>query len=204
MACSSCGGKGRSRGRSPAPANATASINRVQSTALPGDDLSANPNYVQVTYQGPNGNHFIPSPTRKVRHYGYGSNGSKLYVHREDIARRPDLFIPVSPDPGIPVAAIEPQTQEIPVVAVVVPEDLPPVPEPSTEPQESADVPDPDDLTQIDGVGPARAQKLIDAGYMTWRSVSEATPEALTELFGSLVTVEAAQDIIDSAKALVA
>jgi predicted flap endonuclease-1-like 5' DNA nuclease len=181
MACSSCGGR-KSSGRAASPANASA-VNRIPTTTtIPSvADVANDPNYIEVIYHGPNGNHFVPSPTRKVRHYGYGSNGDKLRVHRDDIAARPTLFVPTetaTPEPELPPP--------------------PPAPDPAT--LVPANVPDPivpDDLTQIDGVGPARAAKLNEGGYLTFSSVAGADVTTLSELLS--VTVEAAQAIINSA-----
>lgn len=52
---------------------------------------------VRVRYNGASGNHYIVSPSRKVRHYGYGKKGTILpAVWVEDVLRRPEYFIPVS------------------------------------------------------------------------------------------------------------
>jgi N utilization substance protein A len=57
------------------------------------------------------------------------------------------------------------------------------------------------DLTQLSGVGKQTAQILVNAGYETVRSVSEAEPEKLSQLEG--IGSKLADKIIQSAKELV-
>jgi hypothetical protein len=93
---------------------------------------------VDVTYHGNLGNHYVPSPGRFVRTYGYHSRGDVFQVFEGDIELRPDLFTRV----GGPAAA-----SEQPVEAEIAPEGLPaeepkavsePEPEPESPGEESA------------------------------------------------------------------
>lgn len=51
---------------------------------------------VAVTYNGSSGNHYIVSPSRSVKNYGYGGRGSRINVYPEDVRLEPATFIPVS------------------------------------------------------------------------------------------------------------
>lgn len=53
-------------------------------------------NYVKVTYLGPAGNHYILSPTKVVKHYGYGGRGTHISVHPDDVRKEPTIFVPIS------------------------------------------------------------------------------------------------------------
>lgn len=189
MACSSCGG-GKSARSSTVGARQAA--RPVATTPVPVVAAADDPAYKLVTYNGPSGNHFISSPTRKVRHYGYGHKGMQINVHEDDIAMRPDVFVLVQV-PAAPVATPAPA----PVVAAPEPT---PVPAPEPEPV-AAVAPDPDDLTQIAGVGPARARALGDNGYTTFAQVAAADVVVLAGQIS--VTDEVALSIIESAAALI-
>lgn len=100
MACSSCGKKlasasfGRTAIAAPTPLAVAAGRNYWE----------ANPDlWAEVEYQGSVGNHFIPSPNRRVRHYGYGGRGVVIPVHIDDIASEPALFIPTTLEGAIKV-----------------------------------------------------------------------------------------------------
>lgn len=204
MACGSCG---RSRGstRSVSPAASARTIYgaepmaRSQTRSL----APADEGYVRVRYNGPHGNHYITSPTKKVRHYGYGGNGLELSVHPEDAARRPDLFqlIEVEPvaaqDEPIIGTAVSEGAVETGVVATVQPGG-----ELTTKlivPEDKVDRKDV--LTEVDGVGPAREEKLNEAGIITYEALAALTQEELAEILGSSETVAAS--ILKSAKKLV-
>lgn len=63
-------------------------------------------------------------------------------------------------------------------------------------PEEVADM-----LTNIQGVGPKNAVKLLEEGYDTIRKIAEANPEELAEAISGF-SVSKAEEIIDEAKAL--
>lgn len=91
MPCGSCGKKSSLM----RTFNAGAPVMTAQSSPVP-PALRVEEDRVAVTYAGQTANHYIPSPARKVRHYGYGGKGMSLVAHREDVAKRPDVFIPQS------------------------------------------------------------------------------------------------------------
>jgi predicted flap endonuclease-1-like 5' DNA nuclease len=60
---------------------------------------------------------------------------------------------------------------------------------------------DPDDLRAIDGIGPTYAQRLREAGIVTFAGLAALTPERVMEITGSR-SVETAVDWIVAAEAL--
>ena len=98
MACGGC--KKKAEGSSPA------SLSRGI-----GPDAGLPAGMVEVHYRGTVGNHFVYSPTQRVNgqrlRYGYFSRGDLIVVHAEDVAARPDLFVPV-----VSVEAAEPEAVE--------------------------------------------------------------------------------------------
>lgn len=144
---------------------------------------------VQVIYRGPHGNHFIPSPTKKVRYYGYGGHGTKVEVHPEDAAARPDLFevievvaeaIATPKEPGKP-KPVEPNAAEVKIDMDTVFDSF--------------------DLTLVDNVGPARAKRLLDLDIQTVEQLAQESKEALSEKLA--ISEAAAEAIIASAQKLV-
>ena len=85
MACASCGGRRRQE---------VAAI--AQSAPL--YHMDGTDKWVAVTYTGTIGNHFVISPTRKVRTYGYYSRGDIFPAHIDDIRHSPHLFVPTDLD----------------------------------------------------------------------------------------------------------
>lgn len=61
-------------------------------------------------------------------------------------------------------------------------------------------VAEPEDLTAVKGIGPARATRLNDAGYRTIAALIDAGPEAVGDAAG--VSAETAAKWLKSAKAL--
>lgn len=178
MACGSCG-RSNSATRSASP--------QINSRTVYGGPVAKtrslaplSADYVSVVYRGPHGNHFIPSPTRKVRYYGYGGHGSKISVHPDDIAKRPDLFeLVVEQQPAVvEINELAPQGT---LVATKV---------------------EPDELTNVDGVGPARAEKLKAAGITTYAKLADAEQEELADILG--VADSVAANVIASARELTA
>lgn len=83
---------------------------------------------VYVQYNGPTGNHFLPSKTRVVRNYGYGAKGWQGYIYKQDLAVDPRYTEIADPN-----ATPEPE----------------PEPEPAEAPEpESDDVPESDETTE--------------------------------------------------------
>jgi predicted flap endonuclease-1-like 5' DNA nuclease len=86
---------------------------------------------------------------------------------------------------------------------VTVEEAEPPHPPPATPPdpakemtsQPPSDTPKPDDLTGLQGVGPGRARKLVEAGITTFKQIAETSPAELARLLGSPATVPMAAAI---------
>lgn len=57
--------------------------------------MPVNAPWPMVVYQGKPVNHYIVSPTRQIKHYGYGSRGVKIKVHPEDVIKQPTIFVPI-------------------------------------------------------------------------------------------------------------
>jgi|GEM_PF-5357784 len=81
--------------------------------------------------------------------------------------------------------------------------EVPTQPEPKVEvsgPDEvELDEVEPDDLTELPGVGAGRARKLEAAGINTFKQVAEIDPSELVKLLGSPVTEDQAANICDAA-----
>lgn len=110
MACGGC--KRKAEGSSPA------SLSRGI-----GPDAGLPAGMVEVHYRGTVGNHFVYSPTQRVNgqrlRYGYFSRGDLIVVHAEDVAARPDLFVPV--------VSVQPEAMGRAVAAWVEPVETAPV-----------------------------------------------------------------------------
>lgn len=98
MACSSCGKK-----LSMANFGATAQGQTVNLRAQQAYWEADPSKWVEVTFQGAIGNHFIASPTRKVRHYGYGGRGAVFMAHIDDVFDSPGTFVPNTLDGALAV-----------------------------------------------------------------------------------------------------
>jgi hypothetical protein len=85
--------------------------------------------YVWVEYQGGSSNHYILSPTKQVRHYGYGKKGKILQVHPDDMEAAPKLFRAVDPSKVAVTGAVR-----RPVSAFTVPPHLDPANFPAKSP----------------------------------------------------------------------
>lgn len=98
--------------------------------------MAANPDFVQVIYRGTIGNHYVHSPLRLVRHYGYYSNGDLISVHPSDVRNSPNLFYPASLDVALKVWPEYPEGAPAEVVlAYGVPKAEAPEPEKGAEPE---------------------------------------------------------------------
>lgn len=131
MGCSSCGGSKRT----PTPISHVA-----MSTPVSAPEVSEN--MIEITYNGRVGNHYVLSPMKLVRHYGYHQQGDKFYVYPEDAAARPDLFIVEKtaemPEPeATPEPVVEEQEEEPTPEATPKPEniDIAEEPEEAEEPE---------------------------------------------------------------------
>jgi hypothetical protein len=67
-----------------------------QSVVLPSQAPRNPAEWIPVSYNGSVSNHFIASPTRKVRYYQFGKKGDVFPAHIDDVMSRPDKFIPLS------------------------------------------------------------------------------------------------------------
>lgn len=147
MPCSGCGKNNQSVAR--AVNGGTRSLedaSRVGRTAfLPGKPLDTS-DWVQIQYNGRVGAHYVPSPTRVVRHYGYYTNGQTFWVHPDDQDKDPETF-----------ALVEKEPEEVAVQADPV------------EEQQFDEVVDeapsePFDFTILHGIGPAKNRDLHAQG----------------------------------------
>jgi hypothetical protein len=86
MGCSSCGKRAVQYGAQ------SRSLTRMGMSRM--GLVSGRETWPSVTYYGPASNHYVASPTKKVKNYGYRSRGSILQVHPDDVKAKPDLFRP--------------------------------------------------------------------------------------------------------------
>ena len=65
--------------------------------------FATNPNFVQVVYRGPKYARMVKSPTgvllreHGLKSYGLYTEGAVLYVHKDDVAASPNVFVPINP-----------------------------------------------------------------------------------------------------------
>jgi predicted flap endonuclease-1-like 5' DNA nuclease len=105
-----------------------------------------------------------------------------------------------APPPPPPPAdtAVEPPKPEEPKAD---PPEEPPADtavEPPAETEEETVI-EPDDLTELPGVGPGRVKKLTAAGIITFKQLAQMAPQDLVKVLGSPVTEDQAADICDAA-----
>ncbi|MGF1667608.1 MAG: helix-hairpin-helix domain-containing protein [Acidimicrobiia bacterium] len=72
------------------------------------------------------------------------------------------------------VSIASPREPEPPTFRVVTPPSAPPTPRAS----------DPDDLTEVNGIGPVFARRLMEAGISTYAELARATPGRVAEVAG--------------------
>lgn len=72
------------------------------------------------------------------------------------------------------VSIASPREPEPPTFRVVTPPSTPPTPR----------SPDPDDLTEVNGIGPVFARRLMEAGISTFAELAKAPPERVAEVAG--------------------
>lgn len=107
-----------------------------------------------------------------------------------------DQVAPTHPPPSKNRKVEEEETPEPPQTE---PETEPePAEEPETEPEPPAPT-EPDDLTELPGVGAGRAKKLEAAGITTFKQIAETAPGALVKVLGSPMTEDQASAICDAA-----
>lgn len=86
--------------------------------ALMARNLCDQENMVRVRYDGPSGNHLVPSPTRKVRTYGMHTHGDEFCVHFEDADAVPAVFVRLlEPEPEPEVVTEGQLDEELAVAA---------------------------------------------------------------------------------------
>jgi predicted flap endonuclease-1-like 5' DNA nuclease len=132
-----------------------------------------------------------------VRYYAYGGNGTRVMVHPDDVAKRPDLFEVVAVTPVVEPEEVVEQEESI---SLTGPIETPTEPE-IAEPIEVIEPAQITDLTLVSGVGPARAKKMEEAGIQTVNALAQMEENALADLIGISLSVAAA--LIESAKGLV-
>lgn len=77
-----------------------------------------------------------------------------------------------------------------PIKVVLPPDDSEPIAEPvkvTPAPQPEAPPEEPDDLTEIDGIGPKYAQVLTDAGIISFARLAEMDAEEVRQIFWAAV-----------------
>lgn len=124
-------------------------------------------------YGSPNrGDHRVIGPITRTD-YGYRGGGARFYVHKQDIAAHPDLFVPIAVE-QVPVQAEKKETP-------------PPQPVVKTEPV-IADVPQivssEDDFQTIPGVSAIHVQMLNAAGVHTFDELVNFGADNLIKLKG--------------------
>lgn len=140
MVCKSCGG------RKAAP-SATPSAAPAMSRSVSSNNTSAfsGPDFVEITYNGPVGNHMVLSPRRFFKNYGMHTKGDTFRVHVEDQKAAPIIFVlnPVAPAAApVPEAPKAPDTDDKTKVADDAPDTVDNVaPESLDEPQTDGSVP---------------------------------------------------------------
>ena len=93
MACSSCGGRKIVGIRGTGQRGVEV---KPQSVVMPSNAIYSTTEWVMVAYNGHSVDHFIGSPTNKVRYYSYGKRGDVIPVHADDVRLKPERFAPVS------------------------------------------------------------------------------------------------------------
>ena len=112
--------------RSPMPQGRTQS-GTVDERSI---DLNDDKNFVLCLYNNPNrGGHKVIGATTKIV-YGYFGGGKRHLIHKDDIASRPDLFVPVEQQQTVPVTTPKPLPPPAPTPE---PDPPPPPPEPVKE-----------------------------------------------------------------------
>lgn len=100
MPCTGCGGSG------PSPAPISQAFVRNLAVTSGGFGTMSDEEFVESLYKHPNiGMHPVVGPATG-KNYGYHSGGEVFYVHRNDIAGRPDLFQPVVKEQSVAIDVI--------------------------------------------------------------------------------------------------
>lgn len=184
-------------GGSPSPAiNSVGSQNQSLMAGQPtqADEvigMQADTNFVLVTYAHPNrGQHRVVGASTQTD-YGYRGGGERFYVHKNDIAAQPDLYIPVVETKQVetPKEAPEPLPAPTPIGAVKrvqptprkIEETLPAVEEKKVE---AADIEGYENLQAIPGVNGALDIEFNRNGYHTVQAIADMTIAQLEEING--------------------
>ena len=93
------------------------------------------------------------------------------------------------------VSIAAPREPETPSFRVVT------TPAPPTEPTAPTQTPEAEDLTEINGIGPVFARRLMEAGISTFDALADAEPERVAEIVGA--PESRASDWIDQAQSRV-
>lgn len=133
----------------------------------------------------------------------------------KDLFDAPEASAPVVETPDAPQAepslvetfAASPEVQEAQEAAAPAQAEVEAAPAPAAEEAkpEAVEALAADDLTKVDGVGPATARRLQEQGVRSYADLAALTPEALIEIrrVGSLtITEDQAREIIASAAVL--
>lgn len=182
MGCVNCGG-----GRSSAVA-----MSKVVDLSAIGDIRKAyNPSelvWVRVQNLGSH-NQTIPSPTGKVEGgYAYAANGAEFMAHVDDVKAWPRVFAKLSRT----IEPLDSQKKAEPIEVRATEENTAPAPSGKAPKQL-------DDLTQLDGIGPAGAAKLLEAEIVNFEELASLTPERLVEILGKPTDEKKAAAIIEAA-----
>jgi predicted flap endonuclease-1-like 5' DNA nuclease len=144
---------------------------------------------ILILYTNPNrGQHRVVGPATQIDYrYRAGGGTERFYVHRADIAARPDFFTPV------------PTRTETAVVEMQKPAPLPPPPpKPLMERHAEMSRTEKADLQSIPGITNEVEAGLIGLGVETWEDVIKLTVDELLGIKG--VGEKRAQTILSYAR----
>jgi predicted flap endonuclease-1-like 5' DNA nuclease len=156
---------------------------------------------IMCVYESPNyGMHKVVGTQTKIN-YGYRAGGGtdRFYVHKDDIAARPDVFRPfIQPRPVIDQPAQAPLSAPAQIAAPVQLKEAPPAVELKapdfikTEPANTSDGPGqnfnvvfkPIDFQSIPGITDKIADALDKKGVRTWQDVVQLGKDGLLAIEG--------------------
>ena len=183
--------------RSPVPRAVTQTA-RADGRSI---DLMDDKNMVLCLYNNPNrGGHKVVGAVTGIT-YGYFGGGKRHLIHKDDIAGRPDLFVPVEQQQVVPPPPPKPTPPPVPVQETkasepIVEESVDPfemvydeplipetvaVPEPVEAPVEEKEE-RPFDLQTLPGITPIIAQEMNAAGIHTLEDIMHYSSEDLQKI----------------------
>lgn len=182
MPCHSCGGNKRST-----PPQIARPQEESKNLAMNDADM------VLITYENPNrGQHKVIGFYTKL-YYGYRQGGGteRFYVHKDDVAARPDWFVPYQ-QPVQRAEIVPPKPQEIapPEFIETQPAQTPIAPQ--------QDIFKPFDLETIPGITEHIKSQLEERNIKSWEDIVEMGVDGLKELDG--IGDKRANAIYESAK----